>query len=149
MKTLLITALILFMSCKAFSQFTPKASFDYFATGYNTKTAVQADPSVSNERTEMIMRYGSFRVRIGGEYAIKKLSVHFEQHVYMNKAKNVTFAPTQAEWYAGVKYKFTDKIMVKYEHMCTHPVGSDGSQATQTSLYGGYNMISVSYGYNN
>lgn len=144
MKRLFISlAVIAGMSAQA--QFKPKAAFDYFPTGYRQKVVMPLPASTGMNEIESIVDFGNFRVRIGAEYQIKKVSVYFDQSIYMNKAQNVAFVPLQAEWYAGMKYEIVKGVSLKYEHLCIHPIQTNGG--IKTGAYGGYNMISIGYGY--
>lgn len=135
-----IIVFLLLVSAQLSAQFTPKASFDYFVGGYGIRTT---DKLTARSST---VSYGNFRIRVGAEYAIKKLSAYFDQNVYANKGADISFSPIQAEWFVGVKFSLTKKINFKYEHLCTHPILSDWNPI-ENRLYGGYDMISVSYGY--
>ena len=133
----------------SFGQLKPRAALDYYFGGYNTKAVITPPAYYGKKEAYIVMRYGSYRLRIGADYAIKKfpaLALTFDQHVYMNRLRGLSFQPKQAEWYVGAKLT-VKKITFKFEHLCIHAVTGDGSYELQTRLYGGYNMLSVSYGY--
>jgi len=142
---LLLTCLLIGIT--AFGQLKPRASFDYFIGGYSTKNVKSLSTSTGMVEADALMRYGYFRTRIGAEYTVNRLSLYFDNYLYMNKSINISFRPLQSEWYAGIKFKIYNSIHIKYEHLCIHPVISDGSYELQTRLYGGYDMVSISYGY--
>lgn len=136
MKTTIIV-LLLILSISVSAQLNPKIAFDYFPKNYGIK--------VTTPSAEIINYYGLFRVRLGADYTIKKFTVFFNQNVYMNKYSGITFRPLQAEWFAGLSYSITAKVKVTYEHLCIHPILTDGK--SQTKIFGGYDVISISYGY--
>lgn len=142
-------ALFLFLASAhvAVAQLTPRAAFDYFAGGYDVKVVENRYYLGTQYENQIIIPHGEFRARVGADYRFKNVSVFFDQHIYMLKAQNITFQPLQATWFAGIEYHFTNEIKLKYEHMCTHSVITDGSANTQIKMYGGYNMFSISYGY--
>lgn len=147
MKKLLIPIFLVMVSM-ANAQLKTRAAFDYFSTGNRlimsqssrTPSGVESTESIIN-----IMEYGSFRVRTGADYTIKRFTAYFDQSVYMKLSKT-SFSPLQAEWYVGVKYNITSKINLQVEHLCIHPV-SPRLLGQGVRLYGGYNMISINYGY--
>lgn len=148
MKKVIITALAFLAFSEAKAQFKPRASIDYFLNAYNVKVSEQINiPGYGPFENSIIATYGSFRVRVGGEYRFKRFSAYFDQNVYMNKAQNISFQPLQAEWYTGVKFHIAKELSLKAEHMCMHPILSDVSVKATPRVYGGYNMISLSYGY--
>lgn len=142
-----IIIFMLFFSLPVFGQLKPKFSFDYFMGNYDIKivTPILIDENLQEYSAKM--DYGNFRVRIGADYEFKHFSVYFDQSIFMNKSKNITFQPLQAEWYAGAKIKIYKKIYFQYEHMCVHPIISNNTFEKQSKIYGGYNMLSISYGY--
>lgn len=136
MKTTIIV-LLLILSISVSAQLNPKIAFDYFPNNYVVKIAAATSGATNY--------YGMFRVRVGADYSIKKLTVYFDQKVYMNKASGISFRPMQAEWYVGLRYSVTDKIKIGYEHLCIHPI--EAYAVYHSKVYGGYDVISISYGY--
>lgn len=148
MKKILLILLSLFSTNLSSAQFKPRASIDYFLEGYNMKVYENIQiPGIGVFENSVISRYGRFRVRIGGEYRIKRLGLYFDQNVYMIKANSIFYRPLQAEWYTGAKFYITNDISIKAEHLCMHPIMSDVLSKNNSRVYGGYNMISISYGY--
>ncbi len=144
MKRLFISlAVIAGMSAQA--QFKPKAAFDYFPSGYREKVSMPVSVCTGMNEIESVVDYGNFRVRIGAEYQVKKWTAYFDQNIYMIKSSGISFQPLQAEWFAGVKYEIVKGLVAKYEHLCIHPIQTNGG--IKTGAYGGYNMISIGYGY--
>ena len=133
--------LLIFISCLAipylaYAQFKPRAAFDYFPNGYNTQ--------LNSNTWTIIVPKGRFRIRTGADYSVKGVAGYFDQTVYMNEGRGGTFAPLQAEWYVGIKYTIRG-ITVRAEHLCIHPIGTSGFN--EVKQYGGYNMVSIGYGY--
>lgn len=144
MKRLFISlAVIAGMSAQA--QFKPKAAFDYFPSGYVQKVIMPLSSTTGINQIESVIDYGNFRVRIGAEYQVKKWTAYFDQNIYMEKSSGVSFQPLQAEWFVGVKYEIVKGLVAKYEHLCIHPIQTDN--IIITTVYGGYDMVSISYGY--
>ena len=144
MRTLFLAS-ILFISINSYSQLKYRGAFDYFIGGYNTSIK---QPSQYNDFDyNASMNYGNYRIRVGADYKIKKISLFFDQFVYMSKPSGVSFKPVQAEWYAGIRYNITKEIRVEFEHLCIHSVQSNIGYDPQAKQYGGYNMISINYGY--
>jgi hypothetical protein len=146
MKSVILSAVMLF-ALSTSAQLKPRAAFDYFPRPYTVKVVTPLPATMGITEWESLVSYGSFRVRVGADYTYWRLSAYFDQHVYMNKARDITFQPLQAEWYAGIKFHITGNVLLKFEHLCIHPVVSDRSYHVQTRVYGGYNMFSISYGY--
>jgi hypothetical protein len=91
-------------------------------------------------------RYGQFLTRTGLDFNFGPFTLYFDTNIYMNKSTNsASFAPNLAEFYSGLKIDITNKIALKVEHLCIHSLRSWGNDAP--NLYGGYNKISLSYGY--
>lgn len=135
MKILLLILLPIF----GFSQkIQPKIAVDYFVGGYHYRV----DNPMSN--TVFSIDHGNCRARIGAEFSYKQASVYFDQHVYM-KNSGLSFDPTQAYWWVGASY-FWRQIKIKYEHECIHPINTYSGQY-RSKYYGGYDMVSISYGY--
>lgn len=140
MKKFFFTALLL-LPTVAFSQLKPRIAFDYFPGGYNTQLYI-SDLGVDVPR-------GDFCIRTGAEYSILNMArvpmmFYFDQSVYMNKGRGANFNPIQAEWAVGIKYKYKG-LTFRFEHLCIHPIGNSGIEAVK--IYGGYDMISVGWGY--
>lgn len=140
-----IIFLALFSAIAAQAQFKPKAAVDYFNKGYRQKVIMPLPTSTGQKNIESIVNYGEFRLRMGAEYKYKDFSAYLDQNIYMDKASGVTFTPLQAEWFAGLKVEIKKGLFLKYEHYCIHPIETDGN--IKTNVYGGYDLISLSYGY--
>lgn len=135
----IITFIFLLLASSAFAQkIQPKIAVDYFQRKYHL--------TFENPNTNDVFSvyHGDFRTRLGAELTYKKASIYFDQHLYMNKS-GLSFDPTQAYWYVGATYKWKF-LNFKAEHLCIHPISTYSNQ-WRTKYYGGYNMISVSYGY--
>ena len=59
-------------------------------------------------------------------------------------ANGSNFTPIVIDYFVGVKYPIMKNLMINYEHLCRHPIADTQSLSRQ---YGGYDMLSVSYGY--
>ncbi len=114
----------------------PKFALDYFTTNSvvfsSTKDAFQ-------------YTYPNYRVRMGCDLTYKKFTLYFDQHIYMKSVAITKFDPYQAYWYVGCNYKVSKNIKISYEHLCIHPITY--FSIPRDNLFGGYNMISISYGY--
>lgn len=146
MKWLILILAIIIGAISANGQsFRPRIAVDYFT---NYRILIQTPASITSGALvkESDFAYGNYRVRIGCSFDYKKLSIYFDQNTYMSKGHNIAFSPSLYEWFTGIQYKFTDKIMLKYEHLCMHPT-QDYNKPMRTQLFGGYNMFSISYGY--
>lgn len=115
-------------------KFTPKVAFDVFPSGYYIKA------------NDEILKLGDYRTRMGVDFDWKIFKVYADVHTFMDWANNgkIRFSPKVAEYYTGVKVK-VNKVVFKYEHLCIHPVKVDTKM--DTNLYGGYDMLSISYNY--
>ncbi|MBV5348867.1 hypothetical protein JZU61_04325 [bacterium] len=146
MKAIALSVLLL-LCASAFGQFKPRAAFDYFPGTYHVRFVQSLPASTGLDEWATTKNYGSFRVRMGADYTYKRLTAYFDQYVYMDKSEGISFQPLQAEWYAGMKFRISDGLHLRFEHLCIHPILSSGSYITQIRMYGGYNMVSISYGY--
>lgn len=135
---LLIVILLLITSVVYGQKVQPKIAVDFFPREYHLTFQNPMNNSVFS------VDHGDFRTRLGAEFTYKKASAYFDQHIYMDYAGGA-FDPTQAYWYVGVTYKWKF-FNFKAEHLCVHPISTYSNQ-WRTKYYGGYNMISVSYGY--
>ncbi len=115
-------------------KFIPKVAFDAFPRGYNIKVG------------ETILKKGDYRTRIGVDCDWRNFKLYADVHTYMDWANNgrVNFSPKVAEYYTGIQYKVKG-VVFKYEHLCIHPVKVNTK--IDTEMYGGYDMLSVSYNY--
>lgn len=139
MKKFFFIALLL-LPTVAFSQLKPRIAFDYFPGGYNTQLNIPVALSCGAQEWNVDVPRGNFRIRIGADYSI----FYFDQSIYMNKGIGASFNPIQAEWAVGIKYKYKG-LTFRFEHLCIHPIGNSGIEAVK--IYGGYDMISVGWGY--
>jgi len=119
-------------------KFQPKIATDFFYPEYHLTFQNPMNNSV------FTVDQGDVRTRLGLEASYKKFSVYFDQHLYMDYAGG-QFDPNTAYWYAGAKYKWKF-LDFKFEHLCIHPINTYSMQY-RPRYYGGYNMISISYGY--
>lgn len=115
----------------------PKIAVDVFDSNHLT-----FESPMTNESFNVYQ--GNFRTRIGADLSYKNATLYFDQHLYMQRL-GIQFDPTEAYWFAGAKYRI-NKFEIKAEHLCIHPVNTY-SNRWRAKYYGGYNMISVSYGY--
>ena len=134
--TLIVCLVCMIASSHVNAQITvkPKAALDYYTNGY----ALKVDESVN--------RLGHFRARMGIDFNWKKFTIYADNHVFMNwsNLNKINFTPTLNNFFIGAEFK-VNKIKIRYEHLCTHPIKSDDIQALK--IYGGYDMFSISYGY--
>lgn len=144
MKRLVLLALSLAFLYPTNAQFKPRIAFDYFTNGYNERIVIPVPPSTGMNEFAIDDAKGNFRIRTGADYSFLGITAYYDQAIYMNKARGAMFSPLQAEWYAGAKYTLWG-LTVKAEHLCIHPIGTFGVE--RMKRYGGYNMISVGYGY--
>jgi hypothetical protein len=144
MKRIVLLMLSLAFLYTANAQFKPRIAFDYFTNGYNERMVIPVPTSTGMSEFTIDNAKGNFRIRTGADYSFRGMTAYYDQAIYMNKSRGVTFDPLQAEWYAGVKYTRWGLTM-KAEHLCIHPIGTYGVE--RIARYGGYNMISVGYGY--
>jgi hypothetical protein len=138
MKKLIILLLLVEATAAAQIKVNPRIALDVFTTPYLLK--VQGADLNYN-----IVDYGTFRARIGAEASYRRFAIGFTQHVYMRHWNSFTFRPMQAEWFVNASFRLTDKLKLSVEHLCVHPVRTDGVRNVE--VFGGYNMVSVSYGY--
>jgi hypothetical protein len=138
--------LLLLISNIVSAQFKPKIAVDYFIGGFSEKTIIQVVDGSMKHDNSIFIRNGEMRIRTGADYKYKGLTAYFDQHIYMDKSKGIVFQPLSARWFVGLKYKVTKDITFNYEHLCIHPIQTDNND-TRSKIYGGYDMISVSYGY--
>jgi len=124
------------------AQFKPRGSVDYFIGGYQTRNSEHITFSEGFLTQTANCSYGNYRIRIGADYQYKQFSVFFDQHTYMLYDKG--FTPVVTDYFCGIKYRVTKEIEAKYEHLCRHPTDAAESLSRQ---FGGYDMVSVSYGY--
>lgn len=170
MKTIAIILLIAISNIYCFEineyiDFEPKVSFSYIFDGFDTSTYqnFQTDREYAKKMDigtpihgngkfftrPIISNYGSCKSKIGIEIKNKqtKLSIYFDNVTYMDDFTKGSFIINTMEFYSGVKYTYSDKIKVTFEHLCIHPVMSDGN-ITHPNVFGGYKYnLSVSYGY--
>lgn len=148
MKNIIINLILIFIVSINMSGQTlqPKVAFDYFpnSLGYTFM--------VNNELAEL----GRYRTRVGIDFIgnipinkpfIKdiKYNVFTDIHTHMNFAnRGLRFDPKIVNFYIGANLSYK-KFKIEYKHLCVHPTKSHTSIPIQ--VYGGYDMISISYGY--
>ena len=130
MKRILI--ILLFVSTSAAAQVKPKAEIAYMPSGYNLQSFYHDH------------RFGDFRSRIGIDFVWKGITLSFDNHVYMERA-GPKFAPTRTDYIVQASCRLTDKIKIKAEHMCIHPVINN--RFPTQDITGGYTSFGISYGY--
>jgi hypothetical protein len=144
----------------------PKAHIGYFFMGnYKTNTHLsfkddfnlkQSTNGISDDNVYenydkkynfagIVSDYGQVLTKIGLDIKYKHLTIYFDNKLYMNFLTK-SFSPRMFEFYSGIKYNFSDKVFIDYEHACFHPVISANS-SDSPSITGGYHKIGISYGY--
>lgn len=144
-KIYLLIALLLSISAQA-QQFTPKLAFDYMPASYKIKMSQLISATTGFNNYDMLYKYGTFRVRMGVSFTYNHFEAYADQHIYMQSFTGHAFNPSAAWWFIGAKYSITDKIKIRYEHLCIHPVIYD-NDAVMSKMYGGYDLFSISYNY--
>ncbi len=150
MKKTLLLILIAVMTCtftasSAQVRMYPRASLDYL-TYYKMKVVQPMPPSSGYDELAIIMNYGNIRTRVGCSVDIgKRISLNTEQVMYLQSNNLVSYSPVQGEWTVGISLKISQKIKIGYEHLCIHPLKTDGRIFNQ--VYGGGDYFSISYGY--
>ena len=141
--TLIFLLLSLHIICSA--QLKPKFAFDWFPLSNGNFTSNYNPVTNSN----VSVNEGNFRVRVGGEYKIWKITSYFDMQISMLLKTNITsgglFVPTQNKFYFGFKIDITKSVKMRLEHLCIHPIITANESLNQQ--FGGYDMISVSYNY--
>lgn len=143
---LAIIILLSIMPVFCSAQIRYSASLDY-SPNFRAKIVSPYCVNGQNAEYSSVMDYGMFRVRIGATYAYKFVSIYFDQHVYMSKARGISFNPVHAEWSVGASVKIYKGIKFEYSHTCLHPILSDNQYAKRSKMYGGCDVFSISYGY--
>lgn len=123
----------------------PKVALDIFTSEYGA----------SYKFANSIQDLGEMRTRVGldfiGELPIRKpffkdlkYVLSSDNHFYMDPNGITSYNPKLAVFIIGAGLKFKE-IKLSFEHQCVHPIKSDG--INQLSVFGGYSMFSLSYGY--
>jgi hypothetical protein len=134
-------ALVLLIATWLYAEVTVSPRFaiaHYFAGSYDVKVD-NADLTQRYKAT-----YGDYKFSVGATFSYSGISLYFDAYTYATIGKK-SFAPLLTEFYSGVSYKLTESVTIKYEHLCIHPFRS--LQKTPGSIFGGYDMIGISYGY--
>ena len=147
MKKILILLLMLPLITSAQIKLYPK-----FAATYGTDNlrvlAVNSDNLQVfpvNSDTRYDYKYANFMFRTGLDAKYKKFTVYYDTKIWCN-AYGLKFDPHQASFELGVTYQVNDKIKINAHHTCLHPLSTDNGH-THDQLYGGGDVITVSYGY--
>ena len=91
-------------------------------------------------------RLPNFKFRTGLEMKYKKVSAYYDSS-FLCEYKGTSFAPKQAIFEIGASYEVIKNIKVGASHCCLHPLHSDSDHAYNGGVFGGYNQITISYGY--
>ena len=109
--------------------------------------------SYGNDKIRIIDDYGyrcdyhmpKFMFRTGLEARYKKLSIYYDTKIWCANSGR-RFSPEQSIFEVGVTYNVTGKIKVSASHTCRHPLITDNGRF-HDGIYGGGDVITISYGY--
>jgi hypothetical protein len=146
MKQKLIALIFLLLSIPALSQLKPKVAISYNFTD-NVMVSSKSYTEIGNTYVNKCSySLPNTVVSTGLEYIHGKLSVYYDTRIWVRFMKDDhSFSPEEARFELGVKYHLTDKIVISANHVCWHPLQSDG--LSHNAIYGGNEGISISYGY--
>ena len=109
--------------------------------------------SYGNDKIRIIDDHGyrcdysmpKFMFRTGLEAQYKKLSIYYDTKIWCANSGR-RFSPEQSIFDVGASYNVTDKIKISASHTCRHPLSTDNGKL-HDGIYGGGDVITISYGY--
>jgi len=155
MKKILMLMLLFPMLVNAQIKIFPKVAVSYsdetlrvadVTTGnrydFMFRTGLDADVTTGNRYD---FKYPAFMFRTGLDAKYKKFTLYYDTKIWC-ASSNYQFDPQQAIFEVGVTYNVNEKIKINVHHTCLHPLSADNG-TYHDGLYGGGNVITVSYGY--
>lgn len=143
MKTFFYITLFACLFLKAQSQSItvhPRMAMDWYAKPYHMLFVLPANEEI------LVSSMGNFRIRSGGDILYKdRWGIAIDQHVYIRDFYKTSFRPANVLWDFKIFVRIAPKINISFSHGCWHPVRIYHNQFTE--VYGGWNMLSVSYEY--
>ncbi len=129
--------LFLLLSLSVKAQFAPKVALSY--DDADKIRIVQPN----GERVSYYLP--AILLRCGFEYRYRKISAYYDQKIWCEYVRGISFSPDQSSFELGISYNISDKIKVSVHHVCYHPLQTDGK--IHDGIYGGREGITFSYGY--
>lgn len=153
-----IIILIALLFCNAFSwnneiEIKPRVGFGMFFNNYTTVSkldkyvVVDVSENYSAATQNSLNDYGKFKSTLGVDIKYNDFTLYFTNYLYVDiNTKRKSFSPNLFEFYSGIKYQLLSNVSINYQHLCIHPVSVDGKEFS-AKLYGGYNLIEITFGY--
>lgn len=108
-------------------------------TWYATEGSVAVIDTVVGSRGDFKFSTGATALFAG------RIGLYFDTDVFATVG-NAAFRPRFAEFRCGVESRITERIRLRVEHSCGHPIDSYNGERS-LRYFTGYNSISLSWGY--
>lgn len=152
MKKIFILSVLIFCALTVKAQFFPKAMVKYsFNENYteNCVTDSKLIPNLNGGITTLPdnkISLPHLSIKLGAEYKYHKLSAYFNNTIWIVPQGLTKYQPEIEKFDIGLNFYVTDKIKLNFEHCCIHNIETP-KYINNHPLTGGYNQISISYGY--
>lgn len=138
MKKLLLL-LIISLPLLASSQFKQGVGIEYYQINEYKLYSPNIDYSIPFEK-------GDFAALYKLQYKFNDFKAEALTSIYMNKpSESWTFSPSHSEFTISLSY-IIDKIKIKAEHVCVHPIITDSSRSIN-QMTGSSTKIGVYYNF--
>ncbi len=152
-RTLLIITLLFPIISNAQFKVIPKAAVEYNVSNnhelYNITTIYKLGGYENYTSNSVVL--GNLSTKLGIEFQWRNISAHFDNQIYMiEKLRNVSFYPTQANFSFKLQYQFFNVVNVYGRHECYHPINTNQKTFLGKEVRGyngGTTVIGISYNY--
>jgi len=146
MKNRIILFVFALITLPMYAQLHPKAAIIY---NFNEKYTISEE--AYNELQNVYDKTSSYSlpkisIRTGMDYQYHKASIYYDTTVWCKyQSGEHSFSPEEIRFEIGIRYNLTRKIALMANHVCFHPLQTQG--LSHHKIYGGNESISISYGY--
>jgi len=134
---LLAFALMIFSGAKAQVVLKPLVGASYGTEKYRIRDA-------GGDRAYTAL-FPDLKITTGLTVSYKGISAMYKVDTWCSKSKGISFDPKETSYEVGISYEILRGVKISFSHCCFHAVRSDSDCGSDGGMYGGWNMIGVSF----
>lgn len=69
----------------------------------------------------------------------------YKVDTWCSKSRGISFDPKETSYEVGISYEILRDVRISFSHCCFHAVRSDSDCGSDGGMYGGWNMVGVSF----